>query len=319
MGPLLQNVIGKTIFRLLLPLLFVPVSVSAQVKYYMIPDQTDGYIINQYNLSTEKLYGIKKNVELFCLTFPVIDTIRNGDLQNPNIDFNIVLLSVLHDLTSNSDWTEINIDSVSNDLITHSHLKRLFSLNTYSEFNKQYGDKNKYFDEYQIIKKFDKKYYKSKHCLLQFFAVRNRPSVFQNSFGTINTEQEPLSVLKMEHIFKKRYPKDTFPLYTIGESPYSYSSFDYLRDRKEYLAKVIKLSNDNLAYQFWTYTNWHKHRHEFEFDRGIDRFVYLPGKGIIGGSFDFYFYFHRKKLPIQYSDFVQNIKDEKVMMADQFK
>ncbi|WP_223583020.1 hypothetical protein [Sphingobacterium sp. GVS05A] len=87
----------------------------------------------------------------------------------------------------------------------------------------------------------------------------------------------------------------------------------------EYLFVKKKLKDNNLAYQFWTYTNWHAHAHEYEFDRGIDRFVYLPGKGIIGGSFDFYFYFHRKKLPIKYVDFMNNIKEEKVMIADIFK
>ncbi|MEN5233942.1 hypothetical protein [Sphingobacterium faecium] len=80
---------------------------------------------------------------------------------------------------------------------------------------------------------------------------------------------------------------------------------------------MIRERNDELAYQFWTYTNWHEHRHKF--DRGIDRFVYHPSKGIIGGSFDFYFYFHRKKLPIGYADFMQNIKEEKIMIADNYK
>lgn len=125
----------------------------------------------------------------------------------------------------------------------------------------------------------------------------------------------------MERIFKKRYSDSIFPVYSMAESSYSYvnMSFDFLRDRREYLSKVIKLRNNELAYQFWTYTNWRGHRHQFKIDRGIDRFVYLQHKGIIAGSFDYYIYFHRKKLPIEYSDFMQNIKEEKVMMADSFK
>jgi len=139
-------------------------------------------------------------------------------------------------------------------------------------------------------------------------------------FGTINIEQEPLKITEMETIFKKRYPGTNYPPYTIGDTPYSYSSaIDYLRDRKEFLSKTIKFQNGEIGYQFWTYTNWHTHDHELEVDRGIDRYVYVPGKGIVGGSFDFYFYFYRKKLPIKFSDFLNNVKEEKVMIAPEFK
>jgi hypothetical protein len=316
-----QNVTRKMKCWFLLPLLLITVNSSAQVKYFIIPDQAEDYTINHYKLSTEKLYGVKKNVELFSLTFPGSETIKRNLKQYVDMDLDIVLFSVLPDLSDKSDWIEIKMDSIKSNIITHSNLIRLLSLNTFSDYEQQYRAKNKYFDEYQVIKKIDNKYFASKHCLLQFFAVRNRPSVFQNVFGTINTEQEPLTIVEMEQIFKKRYRGSIFPPYSIGESPYSYSSggFDFLRDRREYLSKVINLRSDERAYQFWTYTNWHEHRHEFEIDRGIDRFVYLPGQGIIGGSFDFYFYFHRKKLPIGYADFMQNIKEEKVMIADNYK
>lgn len=306
---------------ILAPLLFVVINLSGQTRYFIIPDQPEGYTIDRYKLSTDKLYGAKETVALFTLTFSDSRKAVDTDKPDPNTDLNLILLSVLPDLDGNSDWTEINIDTVKNNIITSGHLRNLFNLSTFSEFDKTYGAKTKYFDEYQIIKKIDSKYFVSKHCLLQFYAVRNRPSIFQNSFGTINIEQEPIKIPEMETIFKKRYPGFIFPPYSIGETPYSYrnASFNFLRDRKEYLSKVIKLKNNDLAYQFWTYTNWHQHDDEYEIDRGIDRFVYLPGKGIIGGSFDFYFYFHRKKLPIKYADFMNNIKEEKVMIADIFK
>ncbi|WP_400263063.1 hypothetical protein ACFX5U_08340 [Sphingobacterium sp. SG20118] len=304
----------------LLPLLLITVNLPAQVKYFIIQDQTDDYSLNHYKLSTEQLYGVKKKVELFCMTFPGLETIKKTQKQYADINLDIVLLSVLPDLSGNSDWIEIDMDSIKNNIITHWDLKRLFSLNTFSEFDQKYGAETKYFNEYQVIKKTDNKYYASRHCLLQFFAVRKRPSVFQNVFGTINIEQEPLSIIEMERIFKKRYSDLIFPPYSMAESLYSSSnSFDFLRDRREYLSKVIKLRNKELAYQFWTYTGWRGQDFEYKIDRGIDRFVYLPGKGIIGGSFDFYFYYHRKKLPIEYKDFMQNIKEEKVMIADIYK
>lgn len=95
--------------------------------------------------------------------------------------------------------------------------------------------------------------------------------------------------------------------------------FDFLRGKRKYLLEVIRVRNEELAYQFWTYTDWYGQDPEFKINRGSDRFVYLPGKGIIGCSFDFYFYFHRKKLSIEYIDFMQNIKEEKVMIADRYK
>jgi len=310
-----QHVIKKFKLWILVPLLIISHSLSAKVKYIFLPDQPQGCILDSYKLSTNNLYGVKKSVELFSLTFiDGIDIERNK--LNQHKDLNLILIAVLPDLEGSRDWIEISPDSVKNDTIPYQYLRRLFRSNTYSDFDKTYGAKTKYFDEYQIIRKIGTKYYVSKHCLIQFFAIRNRPAIFQNIFGTINIEQDPITITEMEPIFKKRYPQSIFPVYTIGDTPYSYSSFDFLRERKEYLSKVIKLKNNDLAYQFWTYTNWHAHAHEYEIDRGIDRFVYLPGKGIIGGSFDFYFYFHRKKLPIKYADFMNNIKEEKVMIAD---
>jgi len=315
-----QHVIKLFRLLLLLSFIFVNVSLFSRPKYFVMPDKPENYSIDQYKLSTEKLYGIEKNVELFTLTFHNGPDSISKDKINANTQLNIILIAVLPDLLGSADWKEINLDTIKDDIITTSVLNRLFRINTLSGLDDPYGPKTKYFDEYQIIRKIGNKYFASKHCLIQFFAVRNRPSIFQHVFGTINIEQEPLKITEMETIFKKRYPGTNFPPYTIGDTPYSYSSaIDYLRDRKEYLSKTIKFQNNEIGYQFWTYTNWHTHDHELEVDRGIDRFVYVPGKGIVGGSFDFYFYFYRKKLPIKYSDFLNNVKEEKVMIAPEFK
>lgn len=314
-----QHLIKLFRLWLLMPLLTISISLSAQVKYILLPDQPHGCILDNYKLSTDNLYGIKKSVELFSLTFIDGIAIDRNKLDQQK-DLNLILIAVLPDLEGTRNWTEIQLDSVKNDTIQHQYLKRLLRYNTYDDFERAYGAKTKYFDEYQIIRKIGNKYYSSKHCLIQFFAIRNRPSIFQNLFGTINIEQEPIKITEIEAIFKKRYPGTNYPPYTIGDTPYSYgSAINYLRDRREYLSKVVKFKNGTTGYQFWTYTNWHTHDHELEVDRGIDRFIYVPGKGIVGGSFDFYFYFHRKKLPIKYSGFLNNVKEEKVMIAPEFK
>lgn len=133
-----QNVIKKKKYWVLLPLLLITVNFSAQVKYFIIPEQTGGYTLNHYKLSTEQLYGVKKNVELFYMTFPGLETIKRTQKQYADINFDVVLLSVLPDLSGNSDWIEIDIDSIKNNMITHSDLKKLFLQNTFSYFDQKY-------------------------------------------------------------------------------------------------------------------------------------------------------------------------------------
>lgn len=87
------------------------------------------------------------------MTFPGLETIKNTQKQYADINLNIVLFSVLPDLSGSSDWMEIALDSVKNNLIKDADLHTLFSLNTFSEFDQKYGAETKYFNEYQIIKK----------------------------------------------------------------------------------------------------------------------------------------------------------------------
>ncbi len=47
------------------------------------------------------------------------------------------------------------------------------------------------------------------------------------------------------------------------------------------------------AFHFWTYSNWGI-VDGYNYLRGIDRLVYIPGKGIVGGAFDFFFSYKAK-------------------------
>jgi len=71
----------------------------------------------------------------------------------PNDDRNLILISVLPELEGNSDWVEINVDSIEKDIVTPSHLIKLFRLHTFTGLDETHSTKTKYFDEYQIIKK----------------------------------------------------------------------------------------------------------------------------------------------------------------------
>lgn len=127
--------------------------------------------------------------------------------------------------------------------------------------------------------------------------------------------QTPRTIDEVKKLFKAQFVYSEFPLYTLREES-SMSYFDHLRDRKEFLSEIINTATGNRLYKFWTFTDWREHPTFFEVERGIDRFVYVPGKGIVGGSFDFYFYHYRAKLNLTIADFIKNIDKEKVMVDE---
>lgn len=288
----------------------------AQTKYFVLENNKD-FELSSFKMNTQPLYKVNREVTLFNLMKKEDNLIGKDGKLNGQSDYNIILFSVLPDLSGKEDWEKIDLDTIHSSIITFDKLQQLHTKNTLSYFNNVIKETTKYFNTYKIIVKKGSDYYKPKFCLLQFYSVRNRPDVFTSVYGTINTEDSKYSIIEFEKIFKETYPRLDFPLNRMGEEPLSF--IDWTRDRKEYLSKKISLGNNLIGYQFWTYIDWTKHHFQYDFERGIDRFIYFPGKGIIAGSFDFYFYFHRKELPIGYADFMQNIKEEKVMIADNYK
>ena len=286
----------------------------SQTKYFLYEEDSKEFIASSFTLNTHSLYKIKREVRLFNVMSKVQTFIGNKGIYNGQHDYNIMLFSILPDLDGSEDWYEINLDTVQSSMINFKNLEELHKKNTLSHFNNVVKQTTKYFNDYKVIVKKGSTYYASKYCLLQFYTVRNRPQAFTNVYGTINTQDSMHSVAQFGKIFKNAYPSLQFPLYRIGEDPLSF--LDWSRDRREYLSKQITLPHHGTGYQFWTYVDWTQH--DYNYERGIDRFIYVPEKGIIGGSFDFYFYHHRKKLPIKYTDFLNNIKEEKVMVAKEF-
>lgn len=287
---------------------------SSQIKYFIYENDNKEFESSDYKLNTQSLYKIDREVRIFNIMTKVHTFIGKKGIYNGQHDYNIMLFSVLPDLSGTEDWVKINLDTIRSSIIDFAKLKELHKKNTLSYFNNIAKETTKYFNDYKIIIKEGSDYYMPKNCLLQFYSVRNRPQIFTNVYGTINTQDSLYSILDFEKIFKSAYPDSPFPLFRMGEDPLSF--LEWARDRREYLSKKLVLKDSLTAYQFWTYVDWTEHDYKYDIERGIDRFVYLPSKGIIGGSFDFYFYLNRKKLPIKYSDFIQNIKEEKVMIAD---
>lgn len=288
-----------------------------KTKYFLIDENEKSYSLTTFDLSTKSLYGVDRKITLYNLMLNDYRRVNNQDYQYVKFkEPPLILFSVLPDLEGHEDWKEINLDSIKDKMIDVSYLKHLFSANTLDFPDQILRNETKYFNDYQIIIKKKNRYLVSKNCLLQFYVISNRPEPFTNVYCTINIKQTPISILSFEKIYKSVYPNEIFPLFTMGESD-KLVTFQRSRDRREYLSKIFKIGEDT-AYQFWTYSDWQKDYRFYEVDRGIDRFIFIPDKGIVGGSFDFYFYFNRKKLPIKYSDLINNIKEEKVMIADKF-
>lgn len=222
-------------------------------------------------------------------------------------------------MTTDENWVEISLDTMANDTLSFKQLRNLASQSIMDRFDLAYGEETKYLNEYKLIIFRNHKYYVAKHTLLQFFAIRNRPDFFNSPYGTINTMQRLMTINEFRTIYKNFYPRDIFPLDGANET-YS-GGFDKIRDRKEFLSKIFLIKGYK-AYQFWTLMDWSgpiaRSLHGYEYfrvERGIDRFVYIPHLGIVGGSFDFYFWRNRKLIGLNALKLKANINEERVMLA----
>jgi len=283
--------------------------VFSQSKYFVLREDFPYYKTKKYELDTEDLYQVKKRIELFNI-FP--NSPKKNTSKAPTFDQDIILFSVLPDFKSTDNWTEVKWEHIKQDTLSYHDLLHLKYKALFQIFDQCYDETTKYLNEYTLVVQKDDRYFVAKNTLLQFYAIRTRPTVFNAPFGTINILQDTFSVREMADYYKEIRQRSNFPLESFLTT---YSSFDRIRDRKEFLSKKFAYKGEE-AYQFWTYTDWHRKEYYYETERGIDRFVYIPEKGIVGGSFDFYFFFHRKDIDLNLVKFKENIYDEKIMLAE---
>lgn len=305
MGHLAQ-VVKKT--SLLLVLLIIGILSNIQAKVFVIEEDTayrNRYDVKRYHLNTNSIYNFSFDIELYNIIPKISEKLK---LNNQGTE--IILFSILPDVKTGELWEEVSLETITKERMGFRELNDLKEHVLGMRFDKGIPSTTKFFNEYKLAVFRDGKYYIAKQCLLQFFAVRNRPSPFPNIYGTINLQQPFFSVKDMYNLYKRQYGGlADFPL----ESYLSQSSFDYVRDRMEYQSRKFAIQGKE-AYQYWTYTDWHENKIGYEVERGIDRFVYIPDSGIVGGSFDFYFYFHRKEIGLDLVRFTKNIKEEGVIL-----
>lgn len=282
-------------------------TIVAQEKKYVMLDMLDSlYQVNRYTLNTSELYGVDETIELYNVH-------ANG----------LILFSVLPDFTQESNWSEVALTDIRDQVFD----ERTFRYRAGDHMSSE-SSKDKKTHLYSLVKRENGKYFKSNFCLTESFFTDDYPSLFNVPFVTINTQQDVLTIRKMMDIYWEalNIPEHwSFPL-DVRRLGGTLMLPNRRLLQREYLSNQLKVKGER-AYQFWTFTDWNTHD-GYNLHRGIDRFIYIPGKGIVGGSYDFYFLFEenwgfiekgRDRHNKTREELWQNVLEEKVMLAEELK
>lgn len=277
-------------------------------EYFLLDDLKTNFKINEYTLDTKDLYNIQKDINVFNIFIS---------------KENILLLSVLPDLDEKilhrmdergNNWMIINYDKIKDKVFSKEKI-----LSMLSDWKMNNTPEKKTF-QYKLIKKENGSYYVSKKCLTEFFSIANLESPLVSTYATINISEKKVTIQQMEKSFKKQIPSQKFimdprdaDLSKNIDIPYSF---------RNYLSKELLIKGKK-AYQFWTFDGWWM-QDGYDEHRGIDRFLYIPDKGIVGGSYDFYFKLKPKNSSNEYYTATNgllwnNIINEKIMIAKELK
>ncbi|WP_411898067.1 hypothetical protein [Elizabethkingia occulta] len=303
----------RTIFLIIFTLNF---SILFSQKYIMLDSLKVKFPVKEYTLNARDIYNVNGEIKVFnvylsknsILLLSIMPEAPKAFAKEGITDFNSLEKKIVSNKKNSNSWTLIDFNKIKTNILSSSKI-----LDIATDWMENNSSSNKTF-EYKILKKENGNYYVSKNCLTEFFYIADIRSPLITPLGVINVSEPKVSIKQMEEVFKKQYPKEPFPLDTRERVRSKnlnviYSVHNYLS--KEYLIK------GNKAYQFWTLDGWWYYDGLNEY-RGIDRFVYIPEKGIVGGSYDFYFGYE-KGYSISNAILWDNIINEKVMIAEELK
>ncbi|MCT3760644.1 hypothetical protein HZQ19_02535 [Elizabethkingia anophelis] len=303
----------RTVFLIIFTLNF---SILFSQKYILLDSLKTKFPIKEYTLNTKDIYDINEEINVYnvylskntILLLSVLPEATKVFAKEGITNYNNLEKKIVSNKKNSNSWTLIDFDKIKTNILSSSKI-----LDIATDWMENNSLSNKTF-EYKILKKENGNYYVSKNCFTEFFYIADIRSPLITPLGVINVSEPKVTIKQMEEVFKKQYPKEPFPLDTRERVRSKnlnviYSVHNYLS--KEYLIK------GNKAYQFWTLDGWWYHDGLNEY-RGIDRFVYIPEKGIVGGSYDFYFRYE-KGYGISSIILWDNIINEKVMIAEELK
>ncbi|MES2062916.1 MAG: hypothetical protein V4456_13405 [Bacteroidota bacterium] len=201
---------------------------------------------------------------------------------------NLILFSVMPSREDgNIKWKKVNIDTLKSYIYNLRQLDSL-QMQGIEDFERSaYRNTEcvKRSNFRVILKKHDGYYVNEGYCLAEFF----KTSTFafhsgfsnQNPINLIDISNPPLSIAEFEM------------QYLRWNKQYSYN-FAYSNNSglTAFKTPILFYShqneiNDLRAYYFWTLSTWTSDR--VNINRGIDRFIFNPEIGIIGGDYTFYF------------------------------
>jgi len=269
--------------------------------YIMLDSLNKNFKVNSYTLYTKELYDIDGKIELYSF-----------DMWGGNI---LLVLSVLPSFTEKGNWKKVNFDSIKDKILTGSQIRR-YATDIYNSKEISSEDINTL--KFALVKKADGHYYVSNVCLTERFNVRNY------TFPLIATRKKTINIgspaITIQEFNKK------LPQYMTSMNPKNDHSLLLDRGLLEnyYLSKKLVIGKDT-AYQFWNFTDWQV-MDGWNVQRGVDRFIYIPGKGIVGGSYDFWFAFKPwredyivKGVPVSREKLWDNIINERIILAEELK
>lgn len=232
-----------------------------QKNFVLLNDFKNRYKPTQYTFSTKKMYGIDKEIKIYNLSM------GNGKL---------LVISILPDLESDTDWEEISFKLIEEKIISIQDVEKNISKE----------NRKKFFNTFEMVKKENNRYYVAKNSLVEMFKVISSDESLNlriSGENIINLSQKIRTYQDVKKAYKSLYNTTDFPMeYAYG------SSVTYISDElKAIYLSEIEQDNEKI-YHFWTFDDWHIAR-GYNYHRGIDRFVYVKEKGIVAGSYDFYF------------------------------
>jgi len=295
-----MRLLNKPIYILLFlfSMLFSGNGKAQQVVFINVAMLDSAYQVNQYTLNAKELYGTDHTLELYNVWIN---------------DQYFMLFSVLPDFEQGGLWEEIVIGA--------DH--EIMDYNRFQETITSRIVDGKYFSKdftFRLLKFEGNRYYQSKWCLFENFRVLQLPHPLNTPPNTLNLDRTPLTIRNMGREYAKLFPGSRFE---INPWEFHFERDDFLYGY--YLSGKMSIKGQT-AYRFWTFSDYNM-VDGFNVKRGVDRFIFIPGKGIVGGAYDFYFVFdnpwkpiaREKRYTISQEQWLKNILDEKVMLAEELK
>ena len=238
---------------------------AQQEKYVLLDSLTANFKVKQYTLDTSP-YGVKNTIEVYNV------------FLNRNDKQYIILLSVLPDLESKSNWEEIDFKKIQNNLFSTKKLfrgleKKVLGYEIISE-----EEAKPIPNALKLVKKVKNTYYVSKECMAEpFYSIDiSEQMIIATGNYIINTHQPIVPITLLKEVYQKKV-NTKFPL-----DWNEYPPIEIPKHQEHIYLANIEEKEGNTIYYFYQFAN--------VFNRGIYQFAYIKDKGIVAGTYDDYFF-----------------------------